>query len=333
MKRFFLLVTIMLVALSFGLSAQQSVLIDFSELAADWPADEPRENERTLVDFGSVAGASFTAEQRAQMKTSLGIESWDIELASSSRFVQTVGNSYVRQARVREGAAQFENEAVMGIRVNFPTAAYNSWAMIRPPFEIPAYADIDVLDGDDLIVPQQEEGRGAKFDGFGVVKNVGVLRDLTVNVYGSNFPHGLSVILQDENNVEHEIFLGNLRFDGWRALEWRNPNYIADVRNRELRTFPLYPAMQPMVKLVGFRVYRDAAMQGGDFITYIKDVNISYDRARLDIERDIDDEEVWGILQDRERARREAELRRVGDVQILRFLEEQRLAPPRENNN
>jgi hypothetical protein len=80
-----------------------------------------------------------------------------------------------------------------------------------------------------------------------------------------------------------------------------------------------------MRKLTGIRVYRDAAMQGGDFITYIKDISLTYDRAVLNLERDINDEAVWGILQERERARREAELRSLGNIQVLRYLEERKM--------
>ncbi len=320
----FVLVVLLLAA---GLSfAEEATLIDFSDLTADYPADDPVRNERTLVDYSIAAGSSYTEEEKAEMKVSLAINSWEIDLASSSRNVVTTENSLVRQAIVREGASDFENEGVLGVRVHFPEGPFNSWALIRPPFEIPAYADRDfVQDDGSLAVPQEEAGRGSKFDGIGVVKNVGVLRSVSMNVYGLNFPQGISIILQDENNERHEIFMGYLNFDGWRTLEWRNPNYITEVRNRELRTFPLYPKLAPMRKLIGVRIYRDGAMEGGDFITYLKDISITFDKAVLQLERDIDDEAVWGILQERERSRREAELRRLGNIQVLRYLESRKM--------
>jgi hypothetical protein len=149
-----------------------------------------------------------------------------------------------------------------------------------------------------------------------------------MNVHGLNFPHAIGLVLQDENNETQEIFMGYLQFDGWRTLEWRNPNYITEVRNRELRTFPLYPKLAPMRKLIGIRLYRDAEMVGGDMVTYVKDVTITYDRAVLQLERDIDDEAIWGILQAREEARRNAELRRLGQQQVLRFLERRKMHDP-----
>jgi hypothetical protein len=308
------------------------ILIYFPALIEDWtpPATdnnqdpEPSENEATLIDFSEVAGAAFTEEERALMKTSLAISNWEVDLNSSSQFTMTQANSLIRPATVRETADQFANETVMGLRVNFPSEPYNGWALVRPPFEIPAYMDRTTVDEEgNLVVSDEEEGQGRKFDGYGVRKNVGTIRQLQVWVHGLNFPHGMSVILMDENNETQEVFMGYLDFNGWRQLTWENPNYIQNVRNRELRSRPLYPNLAPMRKLIGFRIYRDAEMTGGDFISYVRDVRMTYDRAVLDLERDIDDEQVWGILQERESARRQAELRRLGELQVLRFLERQ----------
>jgi len=67
-------------------------------------------------------------------------------------------------------------------------------------------------------------------------------------------------------------------------------------------------------------------------VTYFKNVTITYDKAILDTTRDINDESIWGILQQRQEARRLAELKRLGNVQVLRFLELQKMdqtqAPP-----
>lgn len=330
MKRIFILVIAGLVCAAGTAVAEQSTLIDFNELVADYPAqaEEPTDDTETLVDFSEVAGASYTEEEKALMKTSLAIQNWEVQLASSSRTVQNQSRSLVRPAPVNEDASQFPGETVLGVRVHFPTEPFNSWALVRPPFEIPAYADVTQLEGDELVVPEEEDGRGRKFDNRGVVKNVGTLRSVSMNVHGLNFPHGVSLVLQDENNETQEIFMGYLEFDGWRTLEWRNPNYITEVRNRELRVFPLYPKLAPMRKLIGIRIYRDAAMEGGDFVSYVKDITITYDRAVLQLQRDIDDEAIWGILQQRESARRSAELRRLGQQQVLRFLERQKMHDP-----
>ena len=38
-----------------------------------------------MMDFSGTAGASYTDEQKKQMRTSLAIRNWDVLLASSSR--------------------------------------------------------------------------------------------------------------------------------------------------------------------------------------------------------------------------------------------------------
>lgn len=310
MKRFGLLLGVLLLMVSFAVTAEESTLIDFSTLTAD---REDGNNEATLVDFSEKAGPGYTEEEKALMQTSLAIENWNVELASSSKTVENMHLSYTKESPVNDDADKFAGETVMGIRVHFPSAPFNSWAMVKPPFDIPAYM-------------QTEEGNGGnKFVGYGVVKNVGTLKKVEVNVYGSNFPNGLAIVLEDQNGEEQNLFLNYMDFQGWRTLGWLNPNYIEDVRNRELKQFPLYPRMTPLRKLKGFMVYKDAAQSGGDVITYIKDVKLTYDLATLPERGDIDSEELWGILEEREQSRRNAEWRELGREQVLKALEQRKL--------
>jgi hypothetical protein len=340
MKRMLILVVIAMLA--GPLFADEATLIDFSLLGADIrirlhdndTGDRPNQNRRTMMDFSHVAGGSFTTQQRAVMRTSLAIENWEVVLASSSRNVQNISRSYTREAPSRQFGT------VLGVRVHFPTEPHNSWAIIKPPFEIPAFEPMADIDDDGNISPMQgndgitsrsrfeaqEDGEAA----FGVVKNVATIKSIAVNVYGLNFPHGLSTILIDSQGNSRNYFMGYLNFDGWGELIWNNPAYIQEVRNRDIRLFPLYPTSTPFVKFGGFLVQRDAAKPGGDFITYFKDVRIIYDKAVLDTERDIDDEALWNIIRDRETARKVWEMERFGQNQVLRYLELQKQAdePP-----
>lgn len=333
MKRIFILLIVALLATS--AFAEQATLIDFALLVPDTTVgdgEEANEHQATLVDFSRDAGASFTEEERQLLQTSLAIANWEVDLNSSARFIRNTTSSMVLPAETREPGdgeeANDENllgQTVMGVRVMFPTEPHNSWAMVRPPFEIPAYSEPPYVP--DFSAQANDDGA---LVGFGVVKNVGVLKEIAVRAYGVNFPHSLSVVFQDENGVNEEIFLGNLQYDGWRQLVWQNPNYVTDVRNRELRETPLYPNLSPLRKLIGFRVYRDAGHVGGDFVMYLKDIQIIYDRARLQLETDIDHEDLWGILSDREEGRRRIELRRLGEEQILRALEREKQSPDDE---
>jgi hypothetical protein len=120
--------------------------------------------------------------------------------------------------------------------------------------------------------------------------------------------------------------MGYMNYDGWGELRWDNPAYIQAVRNRELRLYPLYPTSTPFIKFGGFLVQRDAAKEGGDFIIYFKDVKVIYDKAVLDTDRDINDENLWHIIYDRETARKIWEMERFGQNQVLRYLEQQKQA-------
>jgi hypothetical protein len=120
--------------------------------------------------------------------------------------------------------------------------------------------------------------------------------------------------------------MGNLQFDGWKTLVWNNPDYISEVRTREIRVYPIYPRGMPFVKFNGFQITRDASHIGDDFVGYFKDVKIVFDKAVLETERDIVDEDIWGILDERETERQNAEMAKFGDRQLQYFLERQKIA-------
>jgi len=326
-----------------AVSADEAVLMDFSLLKADIVADPVNqgkflENRDTMMDFSGTAGASYTEEQKKQMRTSLAIRNWDILLASSSRSNLNQSLSLTAEATLTSDAKQFAGKTVMGFRIHFPVADFNSWAKVAPPFEIPAFEPKASIDDQGVISPAKDQGtdpanaRLTRFEGkydpnpkittaLGIVKNVGVIKSVAVTVKGLNFPHGLSVVLKDSDGNDQTVFLGYLNFDGWKELRWDNPAYVQDVRNRELRVFPLYPKTTPMVKFDGFVVTRDAAHEGGDFVAYVKDVKILYDKAILEPVRDIDDEALWGIVGKKETERKNMESKRFGSQQVLRYLE------------
>ncbi len=304
MKRIFILLVGAMFLFGGIAWAEESVLIDFSLLIAD-SEEFPGENEQTLLDLRHVPIAALPEEEREDMRSSLAIENWEVRLASSSRTVNTMQHSFTREAVVREEAERFAGEPVMGVRVRFPEGRFNSWALIQPPFEIPSF---------------DEEDRFG--DGYGVVRNVGTIRQIRANVFGLNYPHRISAIVMDQDRNVKEVMLGHLEYDGWDTIGWNNPNYVEDVRNRELEVMPLYPRTAPMRKVVGFRIYRDGDDPGGDFVTYLKDLTLVYDLAQPDIEPDIDHEEIWGILDARESERRRREMSRMGRTQALRMLEE-----------
>ena len=73
-------------------------------------------------------------------------------------------------------------------------------------------------------------------------------------------------------------------------------------------------------------ITRDAAHIGDDFVGYFKDVKIIYDKAELTTERDIADEDLWGIITRKERARQNAEMTRFGNKQVNRYIDRSKMA-------
>ena len=314
--------------------AEEAMLIDFTGLDADCVVNEdgnPTQNRHTVMDYSVSAGATFTDDQRSLMRTSLALPEWEVTLNSSAKSVKSLADSQVVAAPVKADAdVPFAGKNVMGVRVVFPSWNANASARVEPPFDIPAYEPLaDADDNGVRLEPSDEQKASGKTlfeDGYGVVKNVGTLKSISVTTMGMNFPHGLYVLLSDNDGVERRYFMGYLGFDGWKELTWTNPQYISEIRNREIRVYPIYPRGMPFVKFEGFQITRDASHIGGDFIGYFKDVKIIYDKALLTTERDIADEDLWGIIGKKESARQNAEMQRFGNKQVDRYLEKAKMA-------
>ena len=318
--------------------AEEAMLIDFTLLDADCVEDDQTgkmtQNKRTVMDYSVSAGATYTPEQKNLMRTSLVLPEWEVVLNSSAKSVVALTDSTVVAAPVKETAdVPFAGNNVMGVRVVFPQWASNANARIVPPFDIPAYEKAsDADENGNRLEPAEDTSsfntaenpsfEGCLFEGgYGVVKNVGTIKSIQVATMGMNFPHGLYVRLADNDGVERRYFMGYLGFDGWKELKWNNPQYISEIRNREIRVYPIYPRGMPYVKFTGFEITRDAAHIGGDFIGYFNDVKIIYDKAILVSDRDIADEDLWGIIGKKEDERQAHEMSKFGTKQVNRYLE------------
>ena len=330
-KSLFLTFAAMILAGSIA-TAKESTLIDFTLLQADTCADEegnPTQNSRTVMDYSVAAGATFTSDQKTLMKTSLALPEWEVVLNASAQNPVSVALSQVVSAPVKESAdVPFAGKSVLGCRVMFPTWSNNANCKIVPPFDIPAYEPLsDSNENGERQQPTDEQkGKYLFDDGYGVVRNVGTLKSISVTTMGMNFPHQLYVLLKDTDGVERRYLMGDLYFDGWKTLIWNNPDYISEVRTREIRIYPIYPRGLPLVKFAGFQVTRDASHIGADFIGYFKDVKIIYDLAILSSDRDIDDEDLWGIITKKEKDRQNGEMTRFGNKQVNRFIERSKMA-------
>ena len=353
MKRTFILIAIAFFLVGGLAICDEATLIDFTLLSADISVNATDkdgnpvndQNRRTVMDYGASAGASFTDQQKSLMKTSLAFENWGVELNKSAQNVNSLATSRVVGAPVRTEkpnasgttdpvTVPFAGKEVMGVRILFPTTKVNASAKILPPYEIPAYESmVDVDDNGDFVTDADGNRVNSsgitttRFEGgYGVVKNVGTIKSISVTTMGMNHNHALYVHLKDTDGIQRRYFMGYLGFDGWKELIWNNPSYISDVRAREIRLYPIYPRGLPFVKFIGFEIVRDAMIEGGDTIAYFKDVKVIYDKAMLTTERDIADEDLWHIIGDKEAAKQNFEMSRFGNSQVERYLEKQKLA-------
>lgn len=314
--------------------AEEAMLIDFTLLTADCCSDDngnATQNGHTVMDYSVSAGSTYTDDQKNLMKTSLVLPEWEVQLNSSAKTVQSLADSQVVAAPVKgEADVPFAGSSVMGVRIVFPTWNSNANAKIVPPFEIPAYEPLSDADENGVrqepTDDQKASGKTLFEGGYGLVKNVGTIKAISVTTMGMKYPHGLYVMLKDTDNVERRYFMGYLGFDGWKELRWNNPQYITEIRNREIRVYPIYPRGLPFVKFTGFQITRDAADIGGDYIGYFKDVKIIFDKALLTSDRDIADEDLWGIIGKKESARQNAEMQKFGNKQVDRYLERAKMA-------
>ncbi len=209
----------------------------------------------------------------------MAISNWIVEVRSSGVRIPNIVKSQCLSV-----FSKLQNQNVLGVRINFPETRQNDRAYIRPQFEFHVY---------------DKKGNFSNISN-GIVTNVGLVKDVSVWVKGRNYPFDFAVRMLDQDNKAHEYFFGNLFFDNWRKLTWVNPNYIDQVKDRVIIRKPMYPKDLPYLKFSSFVVYRNMDQIGGDFILYIKNVSMRYEwHAAKVIENDIDDEEVWKILQQR----------------------------------
>ena len=311
MKKAFFIGLVALIATTAAF-ADHAVLLDFNILTAD---DGEGNNVATTIDVSDYTTYDLSAQNKPVLKTSLAIERWDVELAPSARFAPNENNSFVKEV-ISNGPDGARN--VMGVRILFPKDQINSYAKITPEFDIPVWAE---KDGNYLFQDKN----------IGVVMNVGCLKEVTFRVCGRNYTHSVQLILEVEGR--HKIIdMGSLDFVGWRTLKWTNPHYLRNVKDRTWVNNPVYPGKMPYVKFIGIQLVKDLQYEGGDFVVYFDKIEIDYDKAYIDTEFDIDDEAVWGIQGEWQRAVEANEFKNLGKKQTKLYLEQQKLDASNENN-
>ena len=118
---------------------------------------------------------------------------------------------------------------------------------------------------------------------------------------------------------------GKTPITGWRRIEWENPNYIVNVKNRDLKTEPTYPMLNRSWKLAALRIVKDIQHEGGDFIGYIKQIDVEYDKDVIQRNLDINDDAYWNIVSDYNTFMSDYNFTRLGEQLTLEYIEKQRM--------
>ena len=300
---------ILIIFAVFQIFSVEAVLIDFNNL------------DDTLIDFSEFSkSTNWNEEVKQEMRVDLKPDNWGIKVNSSSWTKESKDKTYVFPI---VHSQHYPDITVLGIRIFFPERHANSYALIEPPFEIPSYYDDK----------KNPTGMGNIFLNKGVVRNVGVLRKLSVTALGNNFRYSLYVRIKDNHNEIRDIFVGFLNYEGWRTLSWLNPNIEFELfmREQKKRSRPHYPDEFPFVKLVHFMVQRSDPEITGNFVSMIKDVTVEYDEAVIETGKTEDfQEEIFGIYKEELVERAKAEMRNV-DRQIYLKWEEKKKMHNEEN--
>ncbi len=295
---------IIFIIICFKIFPVEAVLIDFNNLSD------------TTVDFTPFTiGTGFPEQARSAMFVDLKMKNWFVRVNESSWSMES--KKKTRLLPVTTSVA-YPGKTLMGMRVYFPERYANSYAILKPPYTIPSFFES----------LKNPDGTGSMFINKGVVRNVGILRKVSVTFLGNNFRYGLSVRISNHKGEEKDIFIGYMNFVGWRTISWINPNLEVELKEKDLykNARPYYPDEYPSIKFVAFIIQRSDPEATGNFVTMIKDVTIEYDEAFLEIGRSEPFQEaIFGIYNEELIERARAETARIHKKLYAEWEENQRM--------
>ncbi|HNZ26965.1 MAG TPA: flagellar filament outer layer protein FlaA [Spirochaetota bacterium] len=297
MKRIIFIFTFL--SLIWSVYSIEEILIDFNDI------------RDTTIDFSKFTVADWPPEQLKYMNVDLHPSKWVVFVNSSSFNVESRNRTYPFLAKVKI-MSPIESE-VLAVRAFLPQKYANSNITIKTPFEIPSF----------YMSPHKEDDyMGTMFLNKGVVRNVGIMRKLSVFMCGNNFNYTLYVRIKDQRGVERDIYIGYINFTGWQTRAWTNPDYDNQLILKDMykKTRPYYPDEYPYIKLVGFIINRIDTEVTGNFVTMIKEVTVEFDEEFVDIRSSsgedlipsvMTEEKIFGIYQEELMKRATAEMENV----------------------
>lgn len=273
--------------------AAEHTLIDFTTFNEN--INTVMQRDKQLYDAVKTQKPKVDIEQFGWPSYSYDLDDWNIDnwftdLAPSSATIKNLKLSDVKNVQSK----RFGN--VLGVRLHFHPWKHAFWAkVVMPYFLEPVFTD-----GTYISLNEQDEDSGLA---IGLLANVGQIKGATSWIYGLNFNYDYGVRVLNEEEEIREFPFGNLKFQGWRRLTWENLDYVEEgsIAVWEPVANPLYPKAFPSVKFDSLMFYKktpETSRNATDpnFFAYVKDIVLEYDYAMLREDRDIVDEDTWGVL-------------------------------------
>ncbi len=275
------------------------VLIDFTEIAS----------RDLFYDYGASLGIQLEGAEADQLKQSYNISNWKVSVQSSLQYPQVLEKSQVKAANVTGGV--YQGEQVLGVRTYFPDYNYEMAIEIQPP-----YSPFNTIS-------QREFDPFGPYKGIGYLDNVGDIYKATITVYGLRQEEHIFVVTEDSDGNTYEYPFGALNFIGWRELVWENPDYLIKDTSTRIN-LPIYPQYSSDLVLKSVKVVHSSYHKNPDFVTYVRDINVIVDQAETSIDNDIENEEIWNIINENTYEKRSTQIKALDMQLYFDFLEKRK---------
>ena len=205
---------------SFALYGEEEFLIDFGWIVADTKLDGMMHNEAT-VRINPETGELV----------SLIPEAWTYEREPDYFFEDAVIDEDVSISpfEIREIAYQYPGETVFAISGSLSSAF--PMVTINPPFEIPVEDETFIDQDGRLEVRRSETGKGDKYCDYGLLFNVGPIKEFRLNACNLGDPVILTLFFSDD---QQNYFAVDYHLKGtngaWLTYSFFNPTYWLELR-------------------------------------------------------------------------------------------------------
>lgn len=276
-----------------------------------------------IVDFSHISkkeNFDTTKQTEKILEKSMFIDNWRAILNKGSNFPINKKFSYVKKvsvdkSKLEKGFESLVADNVLGVRLMFPRNNDRAFANVSPAFYVNPF-----------FYKQKELDSKRGFQ-----ENVGDIKSINIIIKGKNYPVSVYLVFRDHLYKQLKVRMGNLNFNGWRVLQWKNQKYVQNPGDRvDSKDYPLYPTRMPYLMFEKI-VFKRAAVSSGqyvttDFVCYISKININYDKAViLPDQDDIDDEATWGIYKHRISGARSRILSEYSKIEELEVIERKKM--------